>query len=200
MDKIYKTISKNSTGEYIEKKSKFIANVYYVDSKEQVEEILKGLRKKYYDSKHICYAYSIDGENKASDDGEPSRTAGEPILNIITKNNLNNVLITVVRYFGGILLGTGGLVKAYTTASLNALEQTEFVKEEDGEEAEIEIEYSEIEKFKYFCKKQNINIVSSKYDNNVKYIIEINGEDRKNLENSGNFNTLKTIKNKKIRK
>ena len=114
----FKTIEKENSAEIVEKKSRFIANIYNVESK---EEAIKQIKKKYYDAKHHCFAFSIIEENgitqKSSDDGEPSGTAGAPILNIIKSNNLQNVVIIVTRYFGGILLGTGGLTRAYSEAA-----------------------------------------------------------------------------------
>ena len=156
MEKI-KTISNDSEAEIIEKKSKFIANLYYVNSIEKVEEKLKNLKKKYYDARHNCYAYRIIKDNaiieRASDDGEPSGTAGAPMLNIIKKMELANILIVVTRYFGGILLGTGGLVKAYSEATKKAIENSKFAIEESGIIAEIKLNYNDFENFKYCCKK-----------------------------------------------
>ena len=112
------TIKENASCEIVEKK--FIANVFYVESKEEAEDFIKQIHKQYHDAKHHCYAYRISSKEniieKASDDGEPSGTAGAPILTILSKNHLANVLVIVTRYFGGILLGTGGLVKAYSKA------------------------------------------------------------------------------------
>ena len=131
-----KTILEDTSAEIIVKKSKFIANLFYISSIEEVEIKLKEIKKKYYDAKHHCYAYSImtnNGNiNKMSDDGEPSGTAGAPMLNIINKNGLVNVLIVVTRYFGGVLLGTGGLVKAYSDATLNAIEKAKIINEQNG--------------------------------------------------------------------
>ena len=122
---MFKSIEKNTTAEIVEKKSKFISNLYYIESVEEAEKLIKQANKKYFDARHNCYAFSVVTENgivnRFSDDGEPSGTAGGPMLNILTSQNLSNVLVIVTRYFGGILLGTGGLVKAYTTASLEAL-------------------------------------------------------------------------------
>lgn len=129
-----KTIKENVTTQIIEKKSKFIANLFYVSSVEDAENQLQQIRKQHYDARHNCFAYRIgetkDIIEKASDDGEPSGTAGAPMLNLLQKQNLTNVLVVVTRYFGGILLGTGGLVRAYTQAAKEALEKVEIVKEE----------------------------------------------------------------------
>ena len=151
-----KTI-KNDTNVMIEeKKSKFIANIFKVDTVEEAEKKLDEVRKKYYDARHNCYAYIIKEDNikkKFSDDGEPSGTAGSPILNVIERNELCNVLIIVTRYFGGILLGAGGLVRAYTEAATKAVEEVEIIEKEEGYEVEIVIDYQDLEKFKYYCKK-----------------------------------------------
>ena len=119
------TIKDNVQFELVEKKSRFIANLFYVESTQKAENIIKEIRKKYYDAKHNCIAYRIIDNGriveKASDDGEPSGTAGAPMLNILQKNNLANVLIIVTRYFGGILLGTGGLVRAYSARFIRSI-------------------------------------------------------------------------------
>ena len=105
---MFKTIEENVTFELVEKKSRFIADIFYVETKEDAEEKIKEVKKKYYDAKHNCFAYSVFEENgrldRFSDDGEPSGTAGSPMLNILTSNNLSNVVAIVTRYFGGILL------------------------------------------------------------------------------------------------
>ena len=119
------SIKENVQAEIIVKKSKFICNLIKVSSQEEAETTIKEMKKKYFDARHNCVAYRIKEENKivekASDDGEPSKTAGEPMLNILQKNNLCNVVAIVTRYFGGILLGTGGLVKSYSDSLLKAI-------------------------------------------------------------------------------
>ncbi len=173
----FKIIEENVNAQIVEKKSKFIANIIYVENKEEAEEIIKKIRKKYYDARHNCFAYRVTENDtiieRSSDDGEPSGTAGAPILNIISKNNISNVLVVVTRYFGGVLLGTGGLVKAYSGAVLKALENVKYIEQAVGYEIEVAIPYSEVESFKYFCKKENVNIIKEDYSENVKIIIEI---------------------------
>lgn len=204
-----RTIKENAEAEIVEKKSKFIANVIYVQTQEEAEEYLKNIRKKYYDAKHNCYAYSImtkDGIiNRASDDGEPSGTAGAPILNIINKNELINVLVVVTRYFGGILLGTGGLVKAYSDSTLKAISNANFVIEERGYEVRLEINYNDFEKFNYYCKKNSINIINSEYGEKVVCNIELNNEEKNKLlkdlnELSFKIEKYEIVKEKNIRK
>ena len=130
------TLKEASTAEIVEKKSRFIANSCHIESKEEAEEKINLIKKKYYDAKHNCFSFSIvdkDGNllEKSSDDGEPSGTAGAPILNVIRKNNLNNVLIVVTRYFGGILLGTGGLTRAYSNTALASIENGKIIEVEN---------------------------------------------------------------------
>lgn len=127
----FKTIEENVTAQIVEKKSKFIANIFKIETKEDAEKLIRETKKKYYDARHNCFAYRVIEDEKvierASDDGEPSGTAGMPILNILIKNELCNILIVVTRYFGGILLGTGGLVRAYSTSTLKAIENSKIV-------------------------------------------------------------------------
>ena len=202
----FKTIEKENSAEIVEKKSRFIANIYNVESKEEAEEKIKQIKKKYYDAKHHCFAFSIIEENgitqKSSDDGEPSGTAGAPILNIIKSNNLQNVVIIVTRYFGGILLGTGGLTRAYSEAAGKVVEQSELIQKEPGMEVELEIDYNDNEKFKYYCQKNNVNIIKIEYTENILYKIELNEKEYKKIEerNKTNNNQLDiNIKNIKLK-
>lgn len=177
---MFKTIENDISSEIVEKKSRFIADVFYVESKEEAEEKIKEIKKKYYDAKHHCFAYSIYEESgrfdRFSDDGEPSGTAGGPMLNILTSNNLCNVVAVVTRYFGGILLGTGGLVRAYSDALTKAIEEASIVEKDLGYIAKIKVQYSDAEKLKYYLGKQNIKIVDTKYDESVEFEVEIQKE------------------------
>ncbi len=122
-----KYIQKRYENTLIIQKSRFIAEAYRVNSIEEIEEILNNIRKKYYDATHHCYAYRLnDNIQKMSDDGEPAKTAGAPILDVILKQDLTNILIVVTRYFGGILLGAGGLVRAYSSSASEVLKDKEF--------------------------------------------------------------------------
>lgn len=176
MEEFY-TIEKNIETEIVVKKSKFIANIFYISESKEAEEKIKEVRKKYFDARHNCFAYRVvEKDNiieKSSDDGEPSGTAGSPMLNILQKNNLSNILIVVTRYFGGILLGTGGLVRAYSDALLEALEKTQKVKMVLGSELEVILSYNNFENFKYYCKNHEINIISTEYNENIVCKIEI---------------------------
>lgn len=202
----FKTIEKENFAEIVEKKSRFIANIYNVESKEEAEEKIKQIKKKYYDAKHHCFAFSIIEENgitqKSSDDGEPSGTAGAPILNIIKSNNLQNVVIIVTRYFGGILLGTGGLTRAYSEAAGKVVEQSELIQKERGMEVELEIDYNDNEKFKYYCQKNNVNIIKIEYTENILYKIELNEKEYKKIEERNKTNNKQldiNIKNIKLK-
>ena len=113
--------------EIIIKKSKFISKLYYVNSTEEINDILENLKKEYKKATHICYAYSVNGKEKAYDDKEPSHTAGLPILNMIHMKNLNNVLIVVIRYFGGVKLGAGPLTRAYLTSASEVIKQSKKI-------------------------------------------------------------------------
>lgn len=182
---MFKSIKHNASAEIVEKKSKFIANIFYIESKEEAEKLIKEVNKKYHDARHNCYAYRVitsDGIiEKASEDGEPSGTAGAPMLNILSKNELANVLVIVTRYFGGILLGTGGLVKAYSSACTLGLEKAEIVDKNIAQVYKIEIDYTDIDKFKYFAKKNNIIILNEEYLENVS--LEIGIKEKDLLEN-----------------
>ena len=179
-----KTILTNSSSELDVKKSKFIANIIKITNEQDAKEKLNQIRKEYSDARHNCYAYIVyDNETKtkiekSSDDREPSGTAGIPMLTLLQKNNLVNVLIVVTRYFGGILLGTGGLVRAYTDSSKQALEAAKIIELQYGEILEYCIEYDEFEYFKYICEKNNIEIVKTEYSNNIKAIIKLKEEDK----------------------
>ena len=179
-----KTILANSSSELDVKKSKFIANIIKITDEQDAKEKLNQIRKKYSDARHNCYAYIVyDNETKtkiekSSDDREPSGTAGIPMLTLLQKNNLVNVLIVVTRYFGGILLGTGGLVRAYTDSSKQALEAAKIIELQYGEILEYCIEYDEFEYFKYICEKNNIEIINTEYSNNIKAIIKLKEEDK----------------------
>lgn len=177
------TIKENIQSEFIEKKSKFIAHLFYIDSIEKAEKQIKDIKKKYFDARHNCIAYRVIEDNriieKSSDDGEPSGTAGAPMLNILQKNNLLNILVVVTRYFGGILLGTGGLVRAYSESLLNAIEKSNRVIKCEGQEFEVDLEYNQLESFKYYCRINGINIINVEYFQDIVCKIQIE-ESKKN--------------------
>lgn len=180
-----KTIAKKSEAQLTEKRSKFIGRAYYVTSAEEAENKIKEIRKQNNDARHHCFAYRIyDNGNiidRFSDDGEPSGTAGAPMLNLLIKNELNNVLIIVTRYFGGILLGTGGLVRAYSETAKLAIEQAEVQIIELGFELKLYLPYQDLENFKYYCKKNRILISNIEFAENIICKIEVNNEEKEKI-------------------
>lgn len=171
---MFKSIEKEAVAEIIEKKSKFIANIFPINSKEEAENRISEIKKKYYDAKHNCYAYVVGNVEKCSDDGEPSGTAGAPLLDLLKNKELTNVVVIVTRYFGGILLGTGGLVRAYTETAKKAIESTSIVKQEYGIRYSVEINYNSLKDLQHLCKMLEINIVKIDYKINVNVTMESN--------------------------
>ena len=160
------SIDSDVTNEYVINKSKFITKLYYVDNVEEVASVLNKVKSEYSLANHYCYAYIINNISKSSDDKEPSGTAGIPILNVLLKNNLNNILCIVVRYSGGIKLGAGGLVRAYTNSVSSAL-INHIVKYNEGYKIRITFNYDEINKINYLLK--DVNVVYKEYNDNIIY-------------------------------
>lgn len=179
------TIKKNIETEIVEKKSRFIANLFPVENIDEVEKRMGDIKRKYHDARHNCIAYRIVKDNqiieKSSDDGEPSGTAGTPMLNILQKSNFANILIVVSRYFGGILLGTGGLVRAYSDSLLQAITESEKVQKCQGIEMFTNMEYSEFNHFKYYCKNNNIFITNVEYGESIACKIELEDDKKEKL-------------------
>ena len=206
---MYNTIMQNSSFELTEKKSKFIANLIYIESKEQAQNVIKDFKKKYHDARHNCYAYRVIEEDsiyeKSSDDGEPSGTAGGPILNILQKNNLCNVLVIVTRYFGGILLGTGGLVRCYSNSTIGALEKSEITEIVQGVQYLIQIDYSNFENLKRFFNKNNISILKIDYNELITCQVQMDLDIKENFLKEVNnleidINNIKYLKEIFIKK
>ena len=181
----YLTIIEDKTAEIVEKKSKFIADIFYIENSQQAEEKIKYIKKKYYDAKHHCIAYRVVENNqlieRSSDDGEPSGTAGAPMLNILQKNNLCNIVVIVTRYFGGILLGTGGLVRAYTKSVTECLKVTDMMDLEEGYKIRLKFNYNDEKQVKYLLKEATI--LNEKYDLDVEYIALVNNKVFDTLKN-----------------
>lgn len=188
-----KTIIEGKTAEVTEKKSRFIANIFHVKNVTEADEKIKQINKKYYDAKHNCYAYIVDGIEKCSDDGEPSKTAGAPMLDILKKNQFTNVLVIVTRYFGGILLGTGGLVRAYSEATKRAIENSDVVEIVSGERYIIEVTYENVNNVLYWCNKLNIKICENVYETSIKLTIESTKEDKEKLINNVEIENIKVV-------
>ena len=149
-------ITETGTSEVIIKKSRFLGIAANVDSEEEARELLNAIRKEHYSARHVCYAYSIGDNNpslKFSDDGEPGGTAGRPILDVVTNSGVSNIIIIVVRYFGGVLLGTGGLVRAYTESAQEAVKAAEKTTVWVTETFDITLDYGDFERVKSLIEK-----------------------------------------------
>jgi uncharacterized YigZ family protein len=174
MDKSYKTVYESGTGEIVEKKSRFIASVWPIQTEEEALNIIDQLRKKYWDAKHNCFAYVLgikDEIQRCSDDGEPAKTAGKPMLDILLGEEIHNALIVVTRYFGGTLLGTGGLVRAYQYAAKEGLHHSLIINKLYGSKLELITDYNGIGKINYLISQSGFEILQSEYSDNVKLTV-----------------------------
>ncbi len=175
------------TGEIVEKKSRFIADVFPVRDTEEAEARIAEIRKKYWDARHHCYAFSVGsrGENtRCSDDGEPSGTAGKPILEVLTGAGLTDTLIIVTRYFGGTLLGTGGLVRAYTQAAQAGLRNTPRAEMVYGNKISIDIDYTYVTPLQRYLREHNIITSDIQYGEKVTAQIHIIASDIESFRNA----------------
>lgn len=171
MKEMLRVVYEGGEGEIIEKKSRFIATVRPVDSEEEALSFIEGLKKKYWNATHNCFAYVI-GDNmeiqRFSDDGEPSGTAGKPMLEVLLGEDVHNVAVVVTRYFGGTLLGTGGLVRAYGKSVKAGLENSIVVDKIQGMQLEIQTDYNGLGKIQYLLGQRKIAILDSEYAEDVK--------------------------------
>ena len=165
------TIKNNTNNEIIIKNSKFICYLYKVNTKEDISNILENIKKEHKDATHHCYAYIINDIKKSSDDGEPGGTAGIPILKVLENNNLNYILAIVVRYFGGILLGAGGLVRAYTKSVTSTIQKNNLITLVKGYNVDITFNYDIVKNIDYLLKDIKIN--KKEFDTKIKYNIDI---------------------------
>ena len=181
----YKTIeSRVGEGYYTEKRSKFLAFAHHVETVEEVKDILAVYRKKYYDARHVCYAYMLGAERtdfRANDDGEPSSTAGKPILGQINSNELTNTLIVVVRYYGGVNLGTSGLIVAYREAAADAIAHSEIVSKQVEEIITYTFSYPMMNDVMRIVKEMSPRIVSQTYDNTCEIRLAIRKSEAEQL-------------------
>ena len=181
----YKTISGTSEGYYTEKRSKFLAFAHHVEDVAEVKDIVAGYRKKYYDARHVCYAYMLGAERlefRANDDGEPSSTAGKPILGQINSNELTNILIVVVRYYGGVNLGTSGLIVAYREAAADALAHATIETRQVEEIVKYSFAYPQMNDVMRIVKDMNPRIVSQNYDNTCEIVLSIRKSEAEQLK------------------
>lgn len=163
-------------GFYSEKRSKFLAFAFHVTSEEEVKQYVAEFRKKYYDARHVCWAYMLGADRtdfRANDDGEPSSTAGKPILGQINKNELTDILIIVVRYYGGVNLGTSGLIVAYRTAAAEAIANAEIVSQFVEEEVVFDFPYIMMNDVMKIIKDMSPRIISQTYDNTCEIKLSI---------------------------
>ena len=180
----YKTISATSEGYYTEKRSKFLAFAHHVETVDQVKDIIAGYRKKYYDARHVCYAYMLGPERqdfRANDDGEPSSTAGKPILGQINSNELTDILIVVVRYYGGVNLGTSGLIVAYREAAADAIAHATVETRQVEELVKYSFSYPQMNDVMRIVKDMNPRIISQTYDNTCEIVLSIRKSEAQTL-------------------
>ncbi len=167
MDDVYLTIEKESKGYFKDKGSKFYAFAFPVKNEDETKEILSALRKEHHGARHNCYAWRIGTTNvtyRANDDGEPSSTAGKPILGQLQSFNVTNIMVVVVRYFGGTLLGTAGLITAYRNAATDALNNAEIVHKLIEKEVSINFTYNEIAEVMNTIKHENLKVIDTRFE------------------------------------
>ena len=195
------TIKEDSYDEFVEKKSTFITHLVRVTNEEEAREFIQKMKKKHYDATHVCSCYVVGDNNeitRANDDGEPSGTAGAPMLDVLIKNEIKNVCATVIRYFGGTKLGTGGLVRAYGGGVINALKNTTLVERKDALEIRLELDYSLNGKLEYEIEKTNFIVNNLEYTDKIIYTIYVMEEDYESFQSwianltNGQFKILST--------
>lgn len=180
------SIEKEVTHTIIIQKSKFICKLIPIQNKEEIKNILEKVKEEYIDATHHCYAYICRNDKKCSDDGEPSSTAGMPMLNVLEKKELNYILCIVIRYFGGIKLGAGGLVRAYSNSVTETIKNADIINLTDGKEVTLTFSYSNEKQILYLL--NNISIIKKEYNENIIYTICIDNISYQKLEN-----TLKSV-------
>lgn len=181
----YKTITGTSEGYYTEKRSKFLAFAHHVETVEEVKALVADYRKKYYDARHVCYAYMLGADRtdfRANDDGEPSSTAGKPILGQINSLELTNVLVIVVRYYGGVNLGTSGLIVAYREATAEALAKAQVETRQVEEMVRHTFSYPQMNDVMRVVKEMNPRIVEQQFDNTCEIVLAIRKSEAERLK------------------
>ena len=182
----YRTLKTEGEGYYTDKRSKFLAFAHHVSSVEEIKDILARYRKKYFDARHVCYAYMLGPERldfRANDDGEPSSTAGKPILGQINSNELTDILIVVVRYYGGVNLGTSGLIVAYREAAADAIAHSEIETRQVEEIITYNFPYPMMNDVMRIVKEMQPRIVSQTYDNTCEIRLSIRKSEAEQLRN-----------------
>ena len=182
----YRTLKTEGEGYYTDKRSKFLAFAHHVSTVEEIKDILARYRKKYFDARHVCYAYMLGPERtdfRANDDGEPSSTAGKPILGQINSNELTDILIVVVRYYGGVNLGTSGLIVAYREAAADAISHSEIETRQVEEIITYNFPYPMMNDVMRIVKDMQPRIVSQTYDNTCEIRLSIRKSEAEQLRN-----------------
>ena len=180
----YQAVFEGGSGEIVEKKSRFIAHVQAAETVEEAQQFIDDIKKKYWDARHNCSAFSVGVDRvitRSSDDGEPSGTAGMPILNVLEKENITNILAIVVRYFGGIKLGAGGLVRAYSKGLRELIKNSNLIELVNGKKIEINFDYSDEKNINYILKEEQI--IDKVYSDKVTYIVLIKDNILEKLKN-----------------
>lgn len=184
-DDTYRTIRRTAEGCYTEKRSRFLSFAIPVRTVEEVKAEVENYRRQYYDARHVCWAYMLGADRqtfRAVDDGEPSSTAGKPILGQINSNNLTDILIIVVRYFGGIELGTGGLIVAYRTAAAEAVAAAEIEERTVDEEITVAFEYPYLNGIMRIVKEENPTVVSQRFEMDCEMTLRIRKSEAEKLK------------------
>ncbi len=180
----YKILWKGGTGELTEKKSRFIATTEPVSTEEEAAAFVERMRRKYWDARHNCYAYVLGAEGrlqKCSDDGEPSQTAGRPMLDVLLGEGVRDICVVVTRYFGGVLLGTGGLVRAYSGAVQEGLRNSTVIEKCPGRRLEIAVEYTELGRLQYLLARAGFTPLDTRYTDRVELSVMVPESDKDSL-------------------
>lgn len=180
MEDVYYTIEKESQGYFKDKGSKFLAFAYPLQNEEEVKEILYQLRKEHHGARHFCYAWRLgikEINHRANDDGEPSSTAGKPILGQLQSFNVTNSMVVVVRYFGGTLLGTSGLINAYRNAAADALKNAEIIQKIIEKEIILNFTYKELSEVMYIIKQENLNVSKTRFEEDCNLTLTVRESD-----------------------
>lgn len=186
MEGSYKIVYEGGTGEVVEKKSRFIASVFSVESEEMAAEFIEKTKKQYWDARHNCYAYVIGadgGRQKCSDDGEPQGTAGRPMLDVLLNEQIRNILVIVTRYFGGTLLGTGGLVRAYSMAAKAGIDASRIVTKCPASRIRIITDYNGVGKLQYIAAQAQIAVLDTEYTDKVTMTLLVPDRSMHSLKN-----------------
>ncbi len=180
-----KCVYSGGVGEYIEKKSRFIATVRPITSEEEATAFIAEMKKKYWDAKHNCSAFVI-GEHqeisRCSDDGEPAQTAGRPMLDVLLREDIHNVAVVVTRYFGGVLLGTGGLVRAYQKATQEGLAASTIIDKKEGRRLTVGTDYNGLGKLQYMIAQKNLTLIDTIYTEKVELVLMVPVECQEDVE------------------